>query len=154
MEKKLQNKLLKTKTEKLYSMFSSLEKKVRVNEKKNNVMYHKMSDIFTIFGYKLKLEAEKLGFKEGAKVRVKETHELPENLRSRRDKGVSWKNYDISGVREINIIYANKNTGYPSIDNDKPELIVNLHPPVRHKSGNASLPLLIRLSDIELVKNK
>lgn len=153
MENKIQNKLLKTSTEKLYNMFSSLEKKVRANEKKNKVMYHKMSDIFTVFGYKLRIEAEKKGFKEGVKVRIKEAHELPKHLRSRRNKGLSWENYDISGERQIGLIYANKNTGFPSIDDDKPELIVNLHPPLQHKNNKGmSLPLIVRLSDIELIK--
>lgn len=154
MDKKIQNKLLKTSTKKLYSVFHSLEKKVRANEKKNNQMYHKMSDIFLVFGYKLKKEAEKLGFKEGAAVRIKETHELPKHLQPRRKKGVGWEHYDTSGIRIISFLYANKNTGYPDVDSAPPEVIVNLHPPVKHKSGKPAVPLIIRLSDIELVKTK
>lgn len=154
MEKKIQNKLLNTRTEKLYSMFSSLQKKVRISERKNQKVYHKMSDIFTVFGYKLRKEAEKLGFKEGAQVRIKETHELPKHLRSRRDKGIGWECYDISGERQIACMYADQNTGFPNIDSEKPEVIINLHPPVRLKSKNPGLPLIVRLSDIELVKGK
>jgi len=73
-----------------------------------------MSDIFEVFGYKLRKEAEKKSYKEGAKVRIKEVHELPKHLISRRQKGLDWKNYDISGERQIGFIYAHKNTGYPS----------------------------------------
>src|ERR1017187_1911621 len=119
IDKKTLNKLMKTKTEKLYNKFSSLEKKTRANEKKNNKMYHRMSDIFTVFGYKLRKEAEEKGFKEGATVRIKETNELPKRLRNRRKKGLHFENYDIRGERKIYLIYASKNTGYPSIDEDK-----------------------------------
>lgn len=150
---KTTDQLLKKTIPFLENKVSVLDKKIKANQKENNVLYNKMSLALDVLGYKIKREAEAKGFKEGAEIRIKATNELPKHLRKRREEDF-WKVFDIRGTYNINITYFTNNTGRPHIDKDKPELIINVFPPLRRKDGGnqGGISPIIRLTDIELVK--
>lgn len=150
---KIQNILLKRSASSLESKIASLDEKIKANLKENNRLYNRMSIIFDVFAYKTRKDAEAKGFKVGAKVRIKETSELPKHLRKRREQDF-WKWFDISGVRKIHLAYCNRNTGRPHIDKDKMELIVHLTPHLQRKDNGNGITPIVRISDIELVKTK
>lgn len=139
------------KTEQIQKNISLLKKALDKNKKENSRLYNKLQKNFEKLNINLQKEAEANGFIKGTKIRIKETSELPKNLRKRRDS-MFWKWFDISGTRIIDFMYATNNTGRPSIDNEKPELIIHFNPMLERKDkGFGPIPV-VRLSDIELVK--